>query len=139
MRVFAVISKEALPKRRMSQCCIISVCQTAINIINCAQEGASFITEQGIVKEKIHISFNIKATWTTWIQIILKTWLNLCSRKWLKPKRSLLRYLIPLQLWQLKALFADGLIKFIKLVLKTLRLAALNDVGRKRIFEKSYV
>ena len=73
MRVFAVISKQALPKKNVSQCCIISVCQRAINITNCAQEGASLIAEQGAVKEKMHICFNIKVTWTKWIQSILKS------------------------------------------------------------------
>ena len=57
----------------MSQYCIIGICQRAINIINCAQDGASVITEHGAVKEKIRIYFNIKATRTKWIQIILKT------------------------------------------------------------------
>ena len=46
--------------------------QRAINITDCAQEGASLITEQGAVKEKMHICFNIKATRTKWIQSILK-------------------------------------------------------------------
>ena len=55
----------------MSQCCIISVCQRAFNIINCGEEGASLITEQGAVKEKMRICFNIKATRTKWIQSIL--------------------------------------------------------------------
>ena len=39
----------------MSQYCIISICQRTINIINCAQEGESLITEQGAVKEKMRI------------------------------------------------------------------------------------
>ena len=51
----------------------MSQCQRAINIINCAQEGASLITEQGAVKEKKHICFNSKATRTKWIHSILKT------------------------------------------------------------------
>ena len=36
----------------MSQYCITNISQRTINIINCAQEGASLITEQGAVKEK---------------------------------------------------------------------------------------
>ena len=56
----------------MSQFCIISVCQRAINIVNCAQEVVSLITEQGTVKEKMRICINIKATRTKWIQSILK-------------------------------------------------------------------
>ena len=41
-----------------------------------------------------------------------KLCLNLCSRKWLKPSRSLVINLIPLGLWQLKRLLADSLINF---------------------------
>ena len=51
-----------------------------------------------------------------------KLCLNLCSRKWLKPSRSLVINLIPLGLWQLKRLLADGLINFRILFLKTLKL-----------------
>ena len=40
-----------------------------------------------------------------------------------------MRYLIPLQLWQLNTLFGDGLINFNKFFLKTLRLAALRRLG----------
>ena len=55
----------------MSQYRIISICQRTINIINCAQEGAS-ISKQGAVKKKMRICFNIKTTGTKWIQSILK-------------------------------------------------------------------
>ena len=51
-----------------------------------------------------------------------KLCLNLCSRKWLKPSRSLVINLIPLGLWQLKTLLADGLINFRILFLKILKL-----------------
>ena len=56
MRVFVVISKETKEKN-ISQCYVINVGQRAINIINCAQEGASLITEQEAVKEEMHICF----------------------------------------------------------------------------------
>ena len=56
----------------MSQYRIFSICQRTINIINCAQEGASLISKQGAVKKKMHICFNIKATGTKWIHSILK-------------------------------------------------------------------
>ena len=36
----------------MSQYQIVSICQRDINIINCAQEGASFITKQRAVEKK---------------------------------------------------------------------------------------
>ena len=57
----------------MSQNRIISICQRTINIINCAQEGASLITEQEAVKKQMRIYLNIKATRTKWIRSILKT------------------------------------------------------------------
>ena len=57
----------------MSQYCITNIYQRTINIINCAQEGASLITEQGAVKEKMQICFNLKVTQIKWIQSILKT------------------------------------------------------------------
>ena len=56
---------------------IISIFQRTINIFNCAQEGASLITNQGIAKEKMRICLNIKATRTKWIQSILKTMFEL--------------------------------------------------------------
>ena len=36
----------------MSQYCIIRICERAINVINCDQEGASLITEPGAVRKK---------------------------------------------------------------------------------------
>ena len=51
-----------------------------------------------------------------------KLCLNLYSHKWLKPSRSLVINLIPLGLWQLKRLLADGLINFRILFLKILKL-----------------
>ena len=53
-----------------------------------------------------------------------KLCLNLCSSKWLKPSHSLVINLIPLGLWQLKRLLADGLINFRILFLKILKLLA---------------
>ena len=57
----------------MSQNRIISICQRNINIINCAQEGASLITEQEAVKKQMRICLNSKARRTKWIRSILKT------------------------------------------------------------------
>ena len=128
MRVFANISKVALPKRRI-WVNIIRICQRAINIINCAQEGVFSITGQGAVKEKIRICFDIKTTRTNGFRVTWKLCLNLCSRKWLKPRCSFVKYLISLYLWQLKTLFRDGLINFNKFFLKTLRLAAPRRLG----------
>ena len=44
-----------------------------LDIINCAEEGASLITKQGTVKKKnMRICFNIKAAQRKWIESILK-------------------------------------------------------------------
>ena len=66
------MSKVALPKRRI-WVNIIRICQSAINIIHCTQEGTFSIVEQGEVKEKIRICFDIKTTQTKWIQSNLKS------------------------------------------------------------------
>ena len=53
MRIFAYISKEALPKKRiwLNIESLVFVIRT-INIIKFTQEGASLITKQGVVKKK---------------------------------------------------------------------------------------
>ena len=55
----------------MSQYGIISISQRTINIINCAQEGASLISKNGTAKEKMCICFNVKVTVAKWIQSTL--------------------------------------------------------------------
>ena len=54
MRVFADISKEAWPKRRIwvNIESLVFVKELSISFINCAQEGASLISKQGAVKKK---------------------------------------------------------------------------------------
>ena len=69
-------------------------------------------TVDSISKPQLQKGF--KETW--------KLCLNLCSRKWLTPSRSLVINLIPLGLWQLKRLLGDGLVKFRILFLKILKL-----------------
>ena len=151
MRVFADISKEAWPKRRIwvNIESLVFVKELSISFINWAQEGASLISRQGVVKSicvfvstsRPHEQNGFKVSW--------KLCLNLCSRKWLKPRCSLVRYLVPFQLWQLNTLFGDGLINFNKFFLKPLRLAALRILGSNlfrsitvdmnKFFWKSYV
>ena len=109
----------------MSQYRINSICQRTINIINCAQEGASLISKHGAVKKKIRIKKH-QGHRNKMDSEYLESCLNFCSRKWLRPRRSLVKYLIPLPLWQLKTLFGDGLINFNKFFLKTLWLVALR-------------
>ena len=78
MRVFADISKETLPKRRIwvnieslvyltleylsLESLVYLPLELAISFINCAQEGASLISKQRAVKKKMRICFNIKVT-----------------------------------------------------------------------------
>ena len=50
-------------------------------------------------------------------------------KKLLRPRRSLVRHLIPLQFWQLETLFEDGLVNSNKFFLKTIRLATLTRLG----------
>ena len=54
MRVFADISTEAWPKRRIwvSIESLVYVKELSISFINCAQEGASLISKQRAVKKK---------------------------------------------------------------------------------------
>ena len=145
MRVFADISKETLPKRRIwvnieslvyltleylsLESLVYLSLELSISFINCAQEGASLISKQRAVKKKMHICVNIKATRTNGFRVFWKLCLNLFWRKWLRPRRSLVRYLISLQLWQLNTLFRDSLISFNKFFLKTLRVAVLRKLG----------
>ena len=87
------------------------------------------ISKQGAVKKKCMFVSISRPQEQNAFKVSWKLCLNLCSRKWLRLRRSLVRYLIPLQLWQLKTLFRDGLINFNKFFLKTLRLAALRRLG----------
>ena len=95
MRVFADISKETLPKRRIwvsikslvyltleylsLESLVHLSLELSISFINCAQEGASLINKQRAVKKKMIICVNIKATQTKWIQSIFKTMFELVS------------------------------------------------------------
>ena len=77
MGVFADISKEALPKKIMSQYRIISICERTVKIIHYAEEGASLITrgskDFSFFLSLMHICFNNRAIQTECIQCILKT------------------------------------------------------------------
>ena len=101
MRVFADISEEALPKRRIwvNIESLVFVKELSVSFINCAQEGASLISK--VSPSKLHEQNGFRVSW--------KLCLNLCSRKCLRLRRSLVRYLVILQLWQLNTLFGDDL------------------------------
>ena len=92
MRLFADISKETLPKRRIwvnieslvyltleylsLESLVYLSLELLISFINCSQEGASYISKQRAVKKKMRICVNIKATRTKWIQSILNFWIQ---------------------------------------------------------------
>ena len=62
-----------------------------------------------------------------------KPCLKLCSQKWLNPRCSLVRYLIPLVLKQLCVLLGEGLIDFKIHFLNMLRLFELR-IDKSRLF-----
>ena len=131
MRVFSDISKETLPKRRIwvnieslvyltleylsLESLVYLPLELAISFINCAQEGASLISKQRAVKKKkcVFVSTS-RPHEQNGFRVSWKLCLNLCWRKWLRPRLSFVRYLISLQLWQSNTLFRDGLINFNK-------------------------
>ena len=48
--------------KNINQVRVIIICLRTINIINYAQENTSLIDEQGAVKKKVVLVYNIKAT-----------------------------------------------------------------------------
>ena len=125
LRTFVLesVSNELLPKRRVliktgSQKCrrllsmfFMVLRRVCLSVIYMGQWRRKCAVDS-ISKPQLQNGF--KESW--------KLCLNLCSRKWLKPSRSLVINLIPLGLWQLKTLLADGLINFRILFLKILKL-----------------
>ena len=74
-----------------------------------------------IVFKRVHLSFQTKGSEEkirpyelSWFGVTWKLWLNLLSCEWLRSRHSLVKSLIPLQLWQLKMPFGDSLINFFK-------------------------
>ena len=63
----------------------------------------------------LHLHKGFKVSW--------KQWLNLCSWRWLRPRRNHVKSLIPRGLWISKILLAHGRMKFRSFFLKVLRLA----------------
>ena len=120
--VLAFVSNEFLPKSRVliktgSQRCKIFLLmffmllrRVGLSVIYMEQWRRKYAVDS-IPKPQLQNGF--KESW--------KLCLNLCSRKWLKPSRSLVSNLIPLGLWQLKRL-SDGLINFRILFLRILKL-----------------
>ena len=116
----------------MSQYRFISICQRTISIISRTQEGTPLISKNGAVKKKCVFVSTSRPQEQNGFRVSWKLCLNFCSCKWFTlslVRRSLVRYLIPLQLWKLNTLFVDGLINVNKLFLKTLRPAALRRLG----------
>ena len=148
--VLAFVSNELLPKRRVliktgSQKCrrllsmfFMVLRRVCLSVIYMGQWRRKCAVDS-ISKPQLQNGF--KESW--------KLYLNLCSRSWLKPSLSLVINLIPLRLWQLKRLLADGLINFRILFLKILKLLEFlmlwsslfhsAIVDRNRVSEKKYV
>ena len=78
--------------------------QYAVNTFNNDQKDTSLILKKAIMKKKcrfgfaliFHIHIGFKMSW--------RLYLKLCSHIWLSSVDSPVRILIPLRLWQLKAL-----------------------------------
>ena len=117
--VVASASNELLPKRKVS-------------IKTGSQRSRRLLSMFSMVLKRVRLSVISVGQWRRKCAVdsiskpqlqngFKESWklcLNLCSRKWLKPSRSLVINLIPLGLWQLKRLLADGLISFRILFLK---------------------
>ena len=71
----------------------INVCQITTNIINCAQERASLITKQELVKKKMFNYFNIDVTQAKWIQSVLKAMFKFALVQMILPRCNLVRNL----------------------------------------------
>ena len=142
--------KSFTEKKNMSQ---YQTKELPLSFINCALEGAPLISKQGEVKKKYVYLFQHNKMYLflheqNGFEVSWKVFLNLCSRKWLRPRRILVGYLIPLQLQQLNTLFGDSLVNFKKFFLKTLRTLrrlgsnlfhSITVDGKKGFFGKSYV
>ena len=63
----------------------------------------------------LHSHKGFKVSW--------KQYLNLCSWRWLRPRSSLAKSLIPRELWISKTILAQGLMEFKSFFLKLLKLA----------------
>ena len=121
--VLAFVSNELLPKRRVliktgSQRCrkLLSMFFMMLRRVCCSVIYMGQWRKKSAVDSisKTQLQNGFKESW--------KLYLNLSLRKWLEPSRSLVINLIPLELWQLKRLLADGLINFRILFLKILKL-----------------
>ena len=113
------VSNELLPKRR-------------VFIKTGSERSRRLLSIFSMVLRRVHLSVIYVGQWRRkcladsiskpQLQNVFKeSWklcLNLCSRNWLKPSRSLAINLIPLGLWQLKRLLADELFNFWILLLK---------------------
>ena len=67
------------------------------------------------------------------IEAVLKGMLNLCSRRWLKPRRNLVISLIPFGVRQLKMLFGLGHMNFKISLLKKNNIFRMTDVSQPAV------
>ena len=83
-----------------------------INISNSAQEGGLIIVINGTAKKKYEVDSTAKPHLHNGFSESWESCLNLCSWRWLRPRWSLVRNLIPCGLWHLNTLFGEGLRNF---------------------------
>ena len=128
--MFADVSKEALPKRRIWVNIEFLVFVKELSIsLTVLKRVRLWLVNKGQQRKKCVFDSTSRPQEQNGFRVSWKLCQNLCSRKWLRARRSLVSYLISLQLWQLNTLFGDDLINFNKLFLKTLRIAALGRLG----------
>ena len=129
MRLLADISTVVLPKRRVwvNIESLLFVKELPISFTLCKRVQL-WLLNKVTREKKMHICFNIKAK-NKEDSVSWKLCLNLCWRKWHRPRHGIVRYLIPLRLRQLKTLFWNGLINNNKFFSKIPRLTALRRLG----------
>ena len=118
--VLLTLSKCSLPSKKISV--IWSLLKP--KILGTVQECLSFMQIVWTVKKvfawQMHIG--LRVSW--------KLFLNLCSRRWLRPALNLVNNWICLGLWQLSTLFWDGHTNFKMLFLKILGLSDFRILFR---------
>ena len=118
--VLLTLSKCSLPSKKISV--IWSLLKP--KILGTVQECLSFMQIVWTVKKvfawQMHIG--LRVSW--------KLFLNLCSRRWLRPALNLVNSWICLGLWQLSTLFWDDHTNFKMLFLKILRLSDFRILFR---------
>ena len=145
MRLLADISTVVLPKRRVwvNIESLLFVKELPISFTLCKRVQLWLLNKVTREKKKSHL-LQYQRQKQRGLRVSWKLCLNLSSCKWRRPRHGIVRYLIPLQLRQLKTLFWNRLINNNKFFSKIPRLAALRRLGSnlfhsitmEKIFEK---